>query len=566
MLTSTFSIRSRRAALLTLSVGAIGFFASGASTQGPRFYPDDPIAREPESQDASKAAPYDQSQMYELLYNLFVTSGYEPSGLRAKNINTIDEVPDSSWFTNRVGTRAISDEELIRGANVGEPPDPSKWVLIREKTSGAHPGFTAMDARGATWFLEFDPPKFPEGATAAVAIATKIFWALGYNQVESFLTTFDPRKSSIDPNATVRRPNGKRTRFHQDDMNAILERVARNPDGTYRVIAGRLLPGKTLGGFQYAGTRPDDPNDLVPHQHRRELRALRVFGAWTNLTDLKAANTMDTLVTENGKTIVKHYLQDVGSTFGMCNAVHEWDLSYEYFYEGGPSRKRLATLGFGLSPWQTARYVEYPSVGKFEGTVFDPRTWRPQTPTTAYMELRDDDAFWAARRIAAFTDDMIRTVVHTGRFSDPAAEKHLADVLIQRREKIKSIYLTAVNPIVNPRLDAKGLTFVNAAVEAGVANGAVSYRASWMLFDNATGATRPLSETQSATTTIAAPGRLPSTGFVAVDIAADSDTYPTWKQPVRAYFRQDGGSWKLVGLDRLPEQLATSKAASRKAN
>ena len=241
--------------------------------------------------------------MYELVYNLFVNSGYKPSGLRAKNINTIDEVPDSSWFTNRIGTRPITTEELVRGANVGAPPDPSKWVLIREKTSGAHPGFTAMDAQGRDLVPRVrSAVRSPEGATGAVAIATKIFWALGYNQVESFLTTFDPKKTSIDPKATVRRPNGKRTPFTQDDINAILENVARNADGTYRVIAGRLLPGKILGGFQYAGTRPDDPNDLVPHEHRRELRALRVFGAWTNLTDLKAANTLDTLITENGKT------------------------------------------------------------------------------------------------------------------------------------------------------------------------------------------------------------------------------------------------------------------------
>ena len=30
------------------------------------------------------------------------------------------------------------------GPIVGAPPDPSRWVLIREKTSGAHPGFTAQ--------------------------------------------------------------------------------------------------------------------------------------------------------------------------------------------------------------------------------------------------------------------------------------------------------------------------------------------------------------------------------------------------------------------------------------
>jgi hypothetical protein len=552
---STFPFPSRRAARLMLCAGAVGLFATGASTQSPRFYPDDPISREPESRDASKAAPYEQSEMYELTYNLFVTSKYEPSGLRAKNINTIDEVPDSSWFTNRVGSRPVTIEELVRGTNVGAPPDPSKWVVIREKTSGMHPGFTARDAKGETWFLEFDPPEFPEGATAAVAIASKVFYALGYNQVESFLTTFDPKNASIDPKASIRRPNGKRTAFNNDDLNVVLERVARNKDGTYRVIAGRLLPGKILGGFQYTGTRPDDPNDLVPHQHRRELRSLRVFGAWTNLTDLKNKNTIDTVITENGRSIVKHYLQDVGSTFGMCNAEHEWDLSYEYFYEGGPSRKRLATLGFGLSPWQTVDYVEYPSVGKFEGTVFDPRKWRPQTPTTAYMELRDDDAFWAARRVAAFTDEMIRAVVHTGQFSDPNAEKYLADVLIQRREKIKSTYLPAVNPIVNPRLDAKGLTFENAAVAGAVAKGAIAYRAAWMRFDNTTGATTPISETKSATTTIAAPGGLPTSGFVAVDIAADSEAFPAWKQPVRATFRQEGGGWKLVGLERLPEKL-----------
>jgi len=551
----SLSSRARRIAVLVVSTGALAVFATSASMQGPRFYPDDPIARDPESQDASKTTPYDESQMYELFYNLFVNSGHVASGLRAMNINTIDEVPDSSWFTNRIGTRPITTAEITRGTNVGAPPDPSKWVLTREKTSGAHPGFTAVDAKGETWFLEFDPTPYPEGATAAVAIATKIFWALGYNQVESFLTTFDPKKASIDPKATLRRPNGKRSRFHEDDMNAILERVARKKDGTYRVVAGRLLPGKILGGYRYSGTRPDDPNDLVPHEHRRELRGLRVFGAWTNLTDIKNANAIDTLMTENGKTIVKHYLQDVGSTFGMCNDYHEWDLSYEYFYEGPPSKKRLLTLGFGLSPWQKADYIEYPSVGKFEAKTWDPRTWRPQTPTMAYMEMRDDDAFWAARRVAAFTDELIRAAVHVGEFSDPAAEKYVADVLIERRDKIKSIYLTHVNPIVNPRLDAKGLTFENAAVAGGVAKGSIAYRASWMVFNNATGATTPLSETKSATTTIAAPSGLPSSGFVAVDIAADADAYPTWKQPVRAYFRQDGGNWKLVGLDRLPEKL-----------
>jgi hypothetical protein len=566
MFTSSFTSHARRASRVILVLAALGMCARAVSTKSPHFHPDDPIAREPESQDASKAQPYFIGSLYEMTNNLFVTAGYKPSGTRAQNINTIDEVPDSNWFTNRIGSTGVTIEDLVRGANRGAPPDPSRWILTREKTSGAHPGFTARDAKGETWFLEFDPPYFAEGATGAVLVATKIFWALGYNQVESFLTTFDPKRVEFDPKATIRRPSGARTRFTRDDMNAVLERVARKPDGTYRVVAGRLIPGKILGGFQSAGTRPDDPNDIVPHEHRRDLRALRVFGAWTNLTDLKASNTLDALVTENGRTVVKHYLQDVGSTFGMCNDLHEWDLSYEHFYQGDTTRRRLFSFGFALSPWQTVDYVEYPSVGKFEGDVFDPRKWRPQTPTTAYLEMRDDDAFWAARRVAAFTDEMIRAAVHTGEYSDPAAEKYLADVLIERRDKIARTYLTAVNPVVAPRLDANGrLTFDNAAVAAGVASGPATYRAAWSRFDNATGETQPLSQTQSTTTSIEAPPGLPtnSGSFVMVEISVDSEAHPTWRQPIRTYFRRGNDGWTLVGLERLPESLSPASVAQR---
>jgi hypothetical protein len=556
---------ARRLALRLLIAGAAACVLLGApaATVSPRFYQDDPIARDPESQDASRAQSYDIQSLYEMTYNLFVNAGYKPSGMRAQNINTIDEMPDSSWFTNRIGTIAVGADEIARGPNRGAPPDPSRWVITHYKTEGVHPGVTARDAAGETWFLEFDPASNPEGATAAVEIATKIFWALGYNQVESYLTTFDPKRVAIDPKATVRRPSGAKTPFTRGDLNGILEQVARKRDGTYRIVAGRLLPGKILGGFRYAGTRPDDPNDLVPHEHRRELRALRVFGAWTNLTDLKAGNTLDTLVTENGRASVKHYLQDVGSTFGMCNDVHEWDLSWEYFYEGGPTLRRLLTFGFALSPWQTAHYVEYPSVGKFEGDRFDPRKWHPQTPTEAYMEMRDDDAFWAARRIAAFTDEQIRAAVHTGEFSDPAAEKYLGDVLIKRRNKIAAVYLAAVNPVVAPRLEENHrLTFQNAAVEADVARAPATYHSSWFAFDNATGDTRVVAEVDGVTTTIDGPRTLPDAlgSFVGVDISAPGDAHPQWRRPVRTYFRRDRGGWTLVGLERLPERLTADRA------
>jgi hypothetical protein len=550
-----------------LSIVAIGGFGSASATS-PHFYPDDPIARAPEPQDASVAAVSEIDMLYELTYNSFAVSRRKPSGVRAQNINTVDEVPDSSWFTNRVGTRPVTLDEIVRGPNIGEPPDPSRWVIFREKSAGGKPGVTARDAKGETWFLEFDPPYYPEAATASVVMSTKFFWAAGYNVVESFITTFDPRRMDIHPEATFRRPNGKRTPATRADVEELLERAARNPDGTYRVIAGRLIPGKIIGKFRYEGMRPDDPNDLVPHEHRRELRGLFLFGAWTNMTDFKAANTMDTLIAENGRTIVKHYLQDVGSTFGVANDIYQHDLGWEHFIEMDQAMKRIGTFGFALSPWATLNYTATgPSLGNLEGDRFDPRTWKTHTPNPATLEMRDDDAFWAARRIAAFNEEMIRAIVHTGEFSDPAAERALGDVMMKRRDKILRAYLPAINPIVTPRLENNCLSFENAAVVAGVASEPALYRASWSQFDNATGETRPLSEATSPTTTIQVPAGLPSAAgsYVLVEISADSKEHPAWQRPIRTYFRLDPDGWTLVGLERMPDAPSAGDAQRRAA-
>src|SRR4051812_26762176 len=369
-----------------LSIASICGFGAVSATS-PHFYRDDPILREHDLQDAKVAAPSFLDLMYELTYNLFALPRHQPAGVRAQNVNTIDEVPNSSWFTNRIGTRELTIDEVVRGPNVGAPPDPSRWVIWRQKAGGSHPGITAKDATGQTWFLEFDAPYYRNGQTAAPVMASKIFWALGYNQVESFTTTVDPARVEIDPEATFVRPNGKRTPVTGADLEEFFEHVARQPDGTYRAFAGRMIPGKIIGNYRYQGTRPDDPNDLVPHEHRRELRSLGVFGAWTNVTDFKAENTLDAIVTENGHPIVKHYLQDVGSSFGICNDIYTWDVSWEHFYQGRTMAKRVASFGFALSPWQTVKYTEGPEIGKFEGDRFDPRKWQGHTPNAAVMEM-----------------------------------------------------------------------------------------------------------------------------------------------------------------------------------
>src|SRR5258705_1158283 len=202
--------RLRLIVLLTVAAAAATVFTSGR-----RFYDDDPIARVPESGSAADAKPLNIELFFEYGYNLFVNAKRTPSNTRAGNVNTIDEVPDSSWFTNRIGAAPMTDAQLAHGVNSDTAPSPERWTLLREKSAGTNPGVTARDANGQTWFLQFDAPDFPGASTAAVEINSKLFWPLGYNQVETFITTFDPARLEIDPAATAKRPNGEIPRVTQ---------------------------------------------------------------------------------------------------------------------------------------------------------------------------------------------------------------------------------------------------------------------------------------------------------------------------------------------------------------
>jgi len=544
---------------LLCAAAAITIITATASGQRPTFYNDDPIARVVDSVDASNVQPKSVNLVYDESRNLFGNPGDPNMNRRAMNINTIDEVPDSTWFTNRIiGPTPMTIEEIVKGPDMTTGPAPGTWTIVSGKSDGITPGFTILDSAGERWFIKFDPPKWREMATGAEVAVTKLFHALGYNVPENHITFLTRENLVVGEQATIAAVDGGERHLTDRDIDRLLRIAAEEPDGSYRVVASRALPGKPVGPFLYVGTRSDDPNDIVPHEHRRELRGLRVFAAWTNHVDTKAINSLDTIVTENGRAVVRHHLIDFGSTMGSASIKpREYDEGHHYIADGGPTIKGILSLGLYIPAFHFIDYPSYRSVGYFSADGFHPPAWKPRVPNPAFRRARPDDTFWAARRVMAFTDDMIRAAVKTGRYSEPAAETHIADTLIARRDAIGRAWLTDVNPVIEPGLDAAGtLTFKNAAVTAGVAQSPASYEIAWFAFDNATGATKPLGAPATAVREeAAAPGSLPATegAFVAVDIKAIDAAHPSWAAPVRAFFRRLGTGWKLVGLERLPD-------------
>ncbi len=537
-----------------IALAGSAVLSAQATRTTPRFYDDDPVARVADTQDAAKVQPREISLTYDALINLFGRPGLPVVG-RAENVNTIDEVPDSSWFTNRAGTRPMTPDEVFQGVNDDAGPQPGTWTVSR-KANGVSPGFTITDSRGRRYFVKFDPPGHPELGTGAEVVVTRLFHALGYNVPQALIATLRRDYLVVGSTATVRLPNGHRRAMRPSDIDEQLRRAERNPDGSYRIVASEALEGTPLEGFRYEGTRPDDPNDLVPHENRRELRGLRVFSAWVNHTDAKAINSMDTLVQENGRSVVRHSLIDFNATLGSAGiGLRERRDGYEYIVEFGPALKALPAFGFFIRPWMTIDYPSYRGIGRFEAARFVPEAWRPRVPNPAYVRSRPDDTFWAARKLMALSDDLVRAAVRAGRYSDPRAERVLGDALIERRDAIGKAFLVAVNPVVDPRLSADGrLSFGNAAVQYGFAAPPSSYAVTWQRFDNATGAVARIGETAGTGERVDPPAGLPSDrgAFVRVEIAAVGGAHPSWASPVHAYFRRADAGWTLVGFERLP--------------
>jgi hypothetical protein len=530
--------------------------ATSGRGAAPRFFPDDPIQIDDDTAlDASRAISNGEgSNMYDFVEHTFMKPG-DRTGGPTRNVNTMDEVPDSMWFTNRIGRRPMSIEEIVRGPDQMEPPNVDGWPIVQGKSAGVSAGYRVADPMGHLYQIKFDPPANPEMGIGAELIGSAIYHTLGYHIVQGYIVEVDPARIVINAKATMVDLTGRRRQMTREDVDRILARAARQPNGKYRALASRFADGKPLGHFRYYGTRPDDPNDIHPHEHRRELRGSRVFAAWLNHDDSRGINSLDMLEARNGRQYIRHYMFDFGSIMGSgTNGPQAPRAGNEYILEWEPAFRTLATLGVYARPWSLVRYPKTArSVGPFEADFFDPVAWKPEYPNPAFDNMQPSDAFWAARLVARFSNDVIKAIVGKAQYTEEGASEYVAAVLAKRRDKVLKAWLTAVNPLVDPKLDANGtLTFENAAVAAGVASNPSSYELTWSRFDNVSGG--PIGsgeETRSSKPTSLAPPRvLDGAEFVSVAVRTVHANYRHWIAPVTLYFQRSPGGWRPVGLDR----------------
>jgi len=464
----------------------------------------------------------------------------------AANVNVLDEVPDSTWFTNRHQRQRLSADELARGPNAGPPPALDGPLTVRSgKALGQSPGFVVEDRLGNRYVIKFDPPEIPEMATGAEVVSARIVGALGWNVPSYHIFALDPARLVLAKDATTKDKYRRKRAMNAEDIAHVFERAARTSDGRYRAIASSYIPGKPKGPFATLGVRPDDPNDRVPHEDRRELRGLRAVAAWIHYTDGRRGNTYDTFIPDGAKPHalghIEHYLLDFSSTLGSGNIAYKSPKDgHEYFVDPPVIGASLFTLGLRVKPWEDTPPLANPALGYFEAATFQPDKWKTTYPNPLFDQATSRDLFWGAKLVSSFTDDDLRTVIAAGKWSDPAAERALFAILRERRQRIAREYFSTerINPI--DRFVADGaLTFDDLAVQAAVA----SAESARYKFRFPGGEWRSTSER-----------RIPLDGLdrgTAVEIRTSHDGGDRWSPTTRIELRKRAErSFEITGIER----------------
>ena len=534
-------VRLQQCVRKTLSFVLAGVACQAIAAIGQQYRQDDPIQKVPEVESAQKADVQTINAIYDFLHH---SAKYKtPPTTPSLGVNTLGEVPDSSWFTNRP---PLTTEELQKGARVHGGPQPP-FTVVAAKTEGVTPGFRIKDGRGLTYFIKVDPTTNPEMATSADVMGALFLYAAGYNVPENYVLLAHRNDFVLSEKATITALSGKKHPMNHSQLERILNAVPVEADGRVRLMASLSVSGRIIGPFRYEFVRSDDPNDLIPHDRRRDLRGLEVLFAWLNHTDAKGDNSLDSVTGKEADARIVHHLLDFGDSFGSDSDIAKDPRHGQEFWlpTSREQTNRAMTLGFIPTSWEKVKYPHYlPAVGNFTAIGFDPLTWKPNYPNPAFLEMTPQDAYWGAKLVVSFSNEDIRAIVAEGQFSNPAVVDYITKVLIARRDLIGKAWFSRVAPLESFAVTDGKLRFTDLGQKYGLLSSS-NYSYSWFSFDNQSARKTPVAGASSDSV----PEALASSGegsFIGCTLTDTKEPHRT----VTVVFKRDGDQWKPVGIDR----------------
>lgn len=406
------------------------------------------------------------------------------------DINSLDEVPRSSWFSP-----LDADPASFEGAYaVDGGPLPPFRVLLERAPSGDNGdlkrggvGIPVVDALGHRFELRRDLRDRVEVRTAAAAITARLVRALGYLTPEVYVSDAGEGDFSTTPGEPFgqsilsgNEPADEKIRSErlQKMLDDWLEAAPPSKNGTYRFSATRWPPGADVdvGRTPVAGTRNDDANDRVPHENRRTLRALKLVGAWLGMTRFTPHDLRDVYTGQSGEGHLLHYMVSFDKSLGA-----------EAIIGKRPEQKDemvlLGSLGFAPDPNIPPTQRKYEAIGAI-GEEVDPLKYGPGLPFPPMDAIDGADAFWIAKRIAAIPEELVLRAVRAGKVSNGTARRLLFELILARQRRVIEWGYAQTTPCDFERLDERGIVVFDRAVAAGLTAGkTVEYVVSYLDLD-----------------------------------------------------------------------------------
>ncbi len=416
---------------------------------------DRPLARAPARDEETDLANSLDTALLRPISHAFL---FQVSG-ESRNVNSLDEVPDSTWFTNR----AVTAEQIARGPcpAFSEPETPFR--ATSSKIGGTTPGIVVEDARGRKYLLKTDELTEygqPEMSTAADAIVSRLYWAIGFNAPCNDVVFVDESDIQIKPGALAVGKTGKKRPLTREMVHEVLHHATRRWDDKIRLSASLYIGGQNVGTWRAEGRRSDDANDVIPHEDRRELRGEYFLASWVQHWDVRGPNTFDAFIPSprGAGGYVLHYMLDFSDSLGGTSARVEWREPRVGFESVGDAPTIFAdmfTFGLDRHAWDDI-VIDwmYPNLGTFEVAHYDPKAYSPQTPVVRFARAQTADLAWMARKIARLGLDEVRAAVHAGKLSRPLEEARLVEVLWGRRDKILRESFAESSPLAQIAIDS----------------------------------------------------------------------------------------------------------------
>jgi hypothetical protein len=417
----------------------------GCGARPARFADAPPVTRVaddmpiPVPEQTSVIGPVYSSEVYVRRPIVFALEARRVHG--AQDINALDDVPPSSWYS----PPALDAAAFARAYEHEGAPEPP-WTIVRAPSDGP---VEARDARGVHYEIRPDPRDRPHTASAAAAIATRLVRGLGYRTVPTWVQTADPSRISGAVPAAL--------------SNSAVWQVTRWPLGIY------------VGPTDPSNRRRDDPNDRVEPTRRRTLRVLGLLAAWLEIPNFGPERLADVYVGLPGQGHVQHFVVGLSASLGAAALA-----TYDPVVSAAGTVK--GTIGWNLITLGLHRPDEYAQQTSL--TVFRPTLERSHTLSMPYDpsdHLLPGDGYWFAKRLLRITNAFIMRAIDEARVPDAALVRHLRSAIAARRDQLIARLMTSVTPCevatITPELLSLSDTALGTGMESRVGS---AYRITFM--------------------------------------------------------------------------------------